>query len=370
MVTSISGALMASEDSASRVAGAARPQDVGDEHRFLALDALRGVAAISVLLVHIGYLGGYRWLAPFGYLAVDLFFVMSGLVIGYAYERKLLEGMRWRSFMAIRAARLYPALFLGILIGMGAQLWLDGGSSGLGLHSFGQFLVVPDFTSPELFPLNGVIWSLFLEVVVNAAHAAAVRRLSTPRLATLVVVCGIAWAWTAGSSGNWGGGWGWSTVAGGLARVGWGYGVGLLYRLVIAGRLTPPAISAVWPVAAALFLLLMPRFGAGTPRIAMTLFLLFPVIVLLALRARIPPSARRLATWLGALSYPLYAIHYPLLLIATGIIGTRPGAAALWAGTGLAMVLFAAAIAYLYERPARAWLRCRLQHSPTAIPRR
>jgi len=358
-MASIPGSPAASEESSRPCADPPRLQATADEHRFLTLDALRGVAALSVLLIHIGTLGGYRWLAPMGYLAVDFFFVMSGLVIGYAYERKLLAGMRWRSFMAIRAARLYPGLFLGLLIGLGAQLWLGGSSPNLSIYSLGQFFLVPDITSAELFPLNGVIWSLFLEIAINAAHAGAVLRLSTPRLAALVAICGVAWAWIGGSTHNWGGGWNWPTLVGGVARIGWGYGIGLLlYRLVIARRLTAPLVSAAWPIAATLLLLTVPRFGAGTPRIMVTLFLMFPLITLLALHARIAAPARRVAAWLGTLSYPLYAIHYPLLMIAGSLIASHPAAAGLlWAATGAAIIFFATAVAYLYEIPARTWLR-------------
>ncbi len=356
-----SGSTVTGQESFGRHESMSAQPTVPDAHRFLTLDLLRGIAAISVLLVHIGYLGGYRWLAPLGYLAVDLFFMMSGLVIGYAYERKLLDGMRWCSFMAVRIARLYPALFLGALIGLGVQVWLHG-TSGIGLHSLGQFFLVPDFTSPLLFPLNGVIWSLFLELIVNAAHAAAVRRLSTSRLAIVTIACGIAWAWIAGSTGNWGGGGNWSTLAGGFARIGWSYGAGLLlYRLIVAGRLRPPAFPAIWPIGATFFLLMTPRFGAMVPRIGATLFLLFPIVVLLATHARLLPAARRLARWLAALSYPLYAVHYPLLLVAADSIGARSGAAALWALTAAAIMLFATIAAYLYEAPARKWLRSRLR---------
>lgn len=351
---------MTEQESSGRHESMIAPLSVPDGNRFQTLDVLRGVAAISVLFVHIGYLGGYRWLAPLGYLAVDLFFMMSGLVIGYAYERKLLDGMRWRSFMAVRIARLYPALFLGALIGLGVQVWLHG-AAGLGLHSLGQFFLVPDFTSPILFPLNGVIWSLFLELIVNAAHAAAARRLSTSRLAMLTIACGIAWAWIAGSTGNWGGGGNWSTLAGGFARIGWSYGTGLLlYRLIVAGSLRPTAFSAIWPIATTFFLLMTPRFGAMIPRIGATLFLLFPIIVLIATHARLAPAARWLAKWLAALSYPLYAVHYPLLLVAADSIGAHSGAAALWVLTAGVVMLFATIAAYLYETPARRWLRSRL----------
>ena len=49
------------------------------------LDGLRGVAALLVILYHV--FECFDWSpAPHGYLAVDFFFVLSGFVIGYAYD--------------------------------------------------------------------------------------------------------------------------------------------------------------------------------------------------------------------------------------------------------------------------------------------
>lgn len=57
------------------------------KHKYLTLDAIRGVAAIFVFTQHAGQLfGGRQFLHS--YLAVDLFFVMSGFVISVAYDRK------------------------------------------------------------------------------------------------------------------------------------------------------------------------------------------------------------------------------------------------------------------------------------------
>lgn len=58
------------------------------KYRFDTLDAMRGVAALIVVVHHAHSLWG-RQLVPAGYLAVDLFFVLSGFVIANAYERKL-----------------------------------------------------------------------------------------------------------------------------------------------------------------------------------------------------------------------------------------------------------------------------------------
>jgi peptidoglycan/LPS O-acetylase OafA/YrhL len=196
----------------------------------LTLDAIRGLAAISVLLIHIGWIGGDRSLARFGYLAVDLFFVMSGLVIARAYEPKLLAGMPWRRFLLLRVARFYPSLLLGTLLGLAAHFAVPG-TYRLGWYSAGHLFLIPDLTARDgIFPLNGVLWSLFFELTVNAVHGLVVRHLTTFRLCLFVLTMGAAWAFAATSAGNWGGGWNRETFLSGFARAGWGYGAGVLLQ--------------------------------------------------------------------------------------------------------------------------------------------
>ena len=50
--------------------------------RYGALDGLRGVAAISVLIMHVSILLDHSNALPKAGLAVDLFFMLSGFVLG------------------------------------------------------------------------------------------------------------------------------------------------------------------------------------------------------------------------------------------------------------------------------------------------
>ena len=59
------------------------------------LDGLRGVAALLVVFYHIfegfSFAGGGTLITTInhGYLAVDFFFILSGFVIGYAYDGQM-----------------------------------------------------------------------------------------------------------------------------------------------------------------------------------------------------------------------------------------------------------------------------------------
>jgi peptidoglycan/LPS O-acetylase OafA/YrhL len=77
------------------------------KHHFAALDGLRGVAALTVLALHgLAAPFDFAYLVPHAHLAVDFFFMLSGFVIAYAYERRLLTSMSVKEFIAVRLIRL------------------------------------------------------------------------------------------------------------------------------------------------------------------------------------------------------------------------------------------------------------------------
>src|ERR1700761_6040207 len=90
---------------------------------FETLNAMRGIAAIGVVLFH----GRALWhgaVAPHGYLAVDIFFMLSGFVIAHAYEERLRLGLSVAEFAKIRIIRFYPLYALGLTLGITRYLML------------------------------------------------------------------------------------------------------------------------------------------------------------------------------------------------------------------------------------------------------
>ncbi len=88
--------------------------------RYEILDGLRGVAAIIVVLFHLTetYFEGQPVIQPLnhGYLAVDFFYVLSGFVVGYAYDDRW-NKMTTGQFFKRRLVRLHPMLMFGMLFG-------------------------------------------------------------------------------------------------------------------------------------------------------------------------------------------------------------------------------------------------------------
>lgn len=168
----------------------------------LYLDAVRFGAAFLVLLSHWAYPrftgGSYLWIREFnlGSDAVVVFFVLSGLVIAFAAEKKDKSA---GTFVFNRATRLYsvvlPALFLTLVLDRtGALLWPDAYAgwwynplpvpvyllSGLSFSNEWGLLGMRLGT-------NGPFWSLSYEVAYYALFAAAVYLRGAARI--LVIVC-------------------------------------------------------------------------------------------------------------------------------------------------------------------------------------
>lgn len=87
-------------------------EKIGDSRRDVAIDYCRALAIVAVVLFHFDSL-------PFGYLGVDLFFVISGFLV----SRPLIEGFRKRestsvlNFIARRAFKIWPSYFLFLILG-------------------------------------------------------------------------------------------------------------------------------------------------------------------------------------------------------------------------------------------------------------
>ncbi len=85
--------------------------------RYGTLDGLRGVAALAVVFGHLFW--PFNLFLAHTYLAVDLFFLMSGFVLAATYERRLAAGWGAGKFAVVRLRRLWPLYALGLVVGLG-----------------------------------------------------------------------------------------------------------------------------------------------------------------------------------------------------------------------------------------------------------
>jgi len=347
------------------------------QQRNYLFDALRGIAALMVVAYHFDTYG-YSF-APSGFLAVDVFFVLSGFVIAQAYTRRLAGGLSAGHFMLLRAVRLYPLIALGFLLGLAKAICtylLELPStypveSVLEAAPFNLLVLPAPGDLPDLFPPNGPAWSLFFELVANAVFAIwgfRARRLALVAVACLSAILTIA---VARASGTMNIGWDWASFMGGMGRVGFGFTIGVLMHAVLGTQERRETCWAFLPLAAIVVLF---AWHPATPW-ALTCWIagglvLGPVIVAICAKLELPSHMHKVASFLGDISYPVYAIHFPLL---TGFKFALPKLGIPFFAMPLIVLPTLAVLGFLvaryYDAPVRRWLSHRLNARESAKPR-
>lgn len=360
------------------------------------LDGLRGVAALLVVWYHIfeGFqFAGNKPVIDFinhGYLAVDFFFILSGFVVGYAYDNRWGKTLTLGGFFRRRLIRLQPMVCMGAVIGA-ASFLLSGMERWDGTHAtlwltFLAFvcgcLMLPALPrmprevrgNGEMFPLNGPCWSLFFEYVGNIVYALFIRRLSTRLLAVLsfALCCALTWFAVTDQSGYGSIGVGWTVdrtnILGGMLRMLCPFTMG-----VLMSRLFKPlrqARGAFWTSAALLLIIFHVPYIHSDGALSLNgifeaacIIAVFPLVVWYAASGKTTDIAStRICRFLGDISYPLYIVHYPLMYaFYMWLIKTRQYTlhetwpAALAAVT--ASIILAWLCLKLYDMPVRKWLR-------------
>jgi peptidoglycan/LPS O-acetylase OafA/YrhL len=337
-------------------------------HKFQTLDALRGVAAIVVVMYHNRALFG--WTPSHGYLAVDLFFNLSGFVLSYAYQSRLDSGLPTTAFLRDRIVRLAPLYLLALALGIvamgvaGPGGWLHlTWMQHLGYVGLGVFLL-PAHSAAQpglpLFPYNYPSWTLFLELLMNIGHALFLRRLRTAVLGSicatsaLVLVAIYIYAHTINA------GWDWGTLfTVGISRVIFSYTCGmLLFRAWRMGshRVKLPASPLLLLAFAALVL---PTPHQAISALLMILFLV-PAIVYCGALNEPGKISWRIFGSLGAASYAIYVLHAPFFVYFQR---AWPAAAphVPWSGMLMlaALIFISLLIDRFYDTPVRKALRRR-----------
>jgi peptidoglycan/LPS O-acetylase OafA/YrhL len=338
---------------------------------FHTLDALRGMAAIGVVIFHMGL--AFQPLAvPGGYLAVDLFFIMSGVVLSHAYEGRFQAGMGTLAFMRARLIRLYPLYFLGLLLGLAVTVasLLGRNSQGWEAGTIVQSLALAIFFLPnfsgqpndQIFPLNIPCWSLFMEIVVNLVFVLSWRYLTSRRLIVFCVVAGCALALSILQQGHVDLGSSTSSFFLGLLRTFFGFTIGVLLARQVSRSRSGISNLGVFAILACVGVAILGRPGAEWRAAwdAVCVLLVFPLVVYLG--ARVDPGAgvRKVATFLGLTSYAVYVLHGPVSAIFNSLARKLPGESGLAPWSGLlvlaALLLGCWLIDLLFDVPVRRWL--------------
>lgn len=376
-------------------------------HRFVALDALRGLCAVFVCLFH------FRVNSPVaasGFVQaswqfVDFFFVLSGFVIAANYRDRLRSGLARRRFLLLRIGRIYPLHVFVLLLFVVAEVALalahPRGArpafeaahplAGIPLH----LLMLQCVGLLHRLTWNTPAWSIAAEFWAYVAFAVVVPA-ARHRLDLVLVAVAVACPLILLAVTPWGINvtWDWAIV-----RCFYGFALGALCWSVwqATGRApaTRPrlwfAVEAATAAAVVAFVVV-----AGPTRWNLLGPPLFALAVLVFAHER-GALSRVLVTppllVLGTLSYSIYMVHsfvqarlddvlklvqhhsgVPLttVIVHRGTPMTLAGATPLQ-GTALVGVMLVAVIAVSYmtyrlvERPGQRWARSRAQARPLPV---
>lgn len=362
--------------------------------RFVALDSLRGIAAMGVVLHHLPAANGLGGLAvaQMGGLFVDFFFVLSGFVIACSYGDKLAAGFPLRKFALLRLGRVVPVhlLMIALFLAMELATWALGsgglslrapftGSHSLG-HLFSATFLLDGFVPHRLNYYNGVSWSISVELFLYAL-AALVFRIGRNGLWLLYAIglgaLALHTAWIS-----------WPVLTTDLQRGLTGFAAGVacwqLFRRRAGARLPMPTLLEAISLSG---LVLFVWLSAALRHPELIFLPAAAVVWVFAHQAGAISRAlgQRGWVWLGAISYSLYMTHVmvlgrsvDLLLVASRLTGHR-FASYEWVGKvpikaielpllpsllmQCAMIALALLVAHwcwrLIEEPLRQWSRRR-----------
>lgn len=131
------------------------------DSRFLELDALRGLAAVLVVLFHFTINSNsllLGWEFRYGVTGVDIFFIISGFVIFLTISRV----KKWPDFVVSRFARLYPAFWCCLLITTMAMMLIEPEAVTL-QKLLANTTMMPIFFNQE--NMDQSYWTLLVELI-------------------------------------------------------------------------------------------------------------------------------------------------------------------------------------------------------------
>ena len=347
------------------------------------LDGMRGVAALVVVFVHMHDGFGLPLFAS-GYLAVDLFFVLSGFVLENAYGQKLRGGWPWLEFAKTRLIRLWPLYLLSLAIcavriAVQIKVGARPPSTGQIAWDFGTglfFLPSPTTYQAAFDPIIPLIlpaWSLFFELVVNAIWSLGLFRLSRRGMAVLCTILFCAVLLAVIQSGSLDIGNKWHNFVLGFARAAFSFFVGVALRYLTAGRAAKGRSIGAMGVTALMAALLWSSPGQWRPLFDIgSVALLFPAIVLTGAMASTPAILLAPLRTLGRLSYAIYVIHLPLVTLCAAVLKRTWPTYSEYAWTGwlllAGVIVFCLVADACFDEPIRRLLTRRFIRSSATTP--
>ena len=368
--------------------------------RYEILDGLRGVASITIILFHIFetiVIGQpSEQIINHGYLAVEFFYVLSGFVIGYAYDDRWNRMSLW-DFFKRRLIRLHPMVIAGTFTGFSFYIFQQQNKNfplidnvelyKFILHLIMSLLMIPCPTSldirgwGETNAFNGPNWTLTYEYLSNILYALIFRFFNIIGLIILVIIGAAliiilsfnldfldlfsegreAQKYTVIG--------GWSLTVDqmfiGFTRLIYPFFIGyLIYRLQFKIKIKFGFIICSFIL---ICVLCCPRIGGisifNSFYESIAIIIIFPLIVMMGAGSIIEnEKIKILNKFLGEISYPIYITHYPLIYLQIAWFYNNENKIKIFHKviSTIAIVIYSIIASYgwlkVYDEPVRKWL--------------
>ena len=369
------------------------------KQRYEILDGLRGVAAFIVIVFHFFELYSFgnprEQLVNHGYLAVDFFYVLSGFVIGYAYDDRW-DRMSYWDFYKRRLIRLHPMVIAGSLLGV-CYFFLGECAESPNIEDCNPFyffmtIIMNIFMIPtpvdmdirgwgETNTFNGPNWTLTYEYLINILYSLILRRLHTIIVGILALISSLL---VINLTTNFDvfnvmqkrestkytviGGWSLTSceLYVGFTRLLYPFFSGyLIYRLKL--KIKIPYSFIICSVILAICLC-SPRVETENFQMlngiyeAFVIILIFPIIIMIGAGDTTKNEIMiKICKILGELSYPIYITHYPIIYFNAAWTNFHKNdrlfnKIMVSIGSFCIMLFNTYALIELYDKPVRKWL--------------
>ena len=376
-----------------------KSMSLNSKQRYEILDGLRGVAALMVIIFHFFELYSFgdpsKQIINHGYLAVDFFYVLSGFVLGYAYDDRWNKMTYW-GFYKRRLIRLHPMVIAGSLLGM-CYFFLGECIYSPNIETVKPYfffitiimnvLMIPcpiqmDIRGwGETNSFNGPNWTLTYEYLINILYSLIFRRLHTIIIGILTLASSLL---TINLGLNFDvfkvmkeresnkytfiGGWSLTSceLYVGFTRLFYPYFAGyLVYRLKLKIRIPYSFIICSLILIIALG---CPRIGGDNYSYingiyeSFIIIIIFPLVIIIGSGDNTKNEIlTKICKFIGELSYPIYITHYPIIYINSAWTSFHMkdslfNKIMLSIGSFCIMVFNAYSLIELYDKPIRKWL--------------
>lgn len=367
--------------------------------RLYSLDCLRGLAALSVVFWHwqhfffvgaspqnldVAALPAFGIAQPLytqGYLAVQLFFTLSGFIFYWLYAAPIAQGMiDFRRFAVLRLSRLYPLHLLTLAVVAIGQIWHRHELGGDFVYPYNDAyhfslnaLMASSWGLEKGYSFNAPTWSVSVEILLYGLFF-VVCRVGFARLATAAILSGFGIVvaqkiYPPFSNGVI------CFFLGGIVAIVCSNVFSSPHRrfythclILLSAALWLLALSAVYSWIDLSWMstrLGQPIFSAIATWFPVLLLFPFTVLALACTEILYGPMGRRLA-WLGDISYSSYLWHFPLQLFAATAASLMGYAPSIFYRPPLMSLFFLALIVVglcshrFFEMPAQRYLRANL----------